>query len=267
MFPSRRFRNPLVVAGGLLLGQLTAAAPWAGAQSANFGSFADPCPAGAWGNLGPVGTVGGLDWFGAEGRLDTRCYLGSFDPSYGTVQSGYPDAVVLLAAGPLWVQSSSFDLFHLSSLTVGSGWTNGVGLTLRGYDQNLDQQVLERTITLDATAGPQQWLIGGDPIRFFTISVDWGLGTIPAPAWDFNGAPLMWATDPYNSRLYKRDADAFALSQGAGNGPDGAPYLTYYVASVTTATVPEPGTYALMATGVVGLGVALRRRRTERSRG
>lgn len=258
---------------------LAAAAITASTASAQitFGTSGYSCA--SWGSCGSVGEVGGVNWWGAT-VLDVDAYKNALGVTPAP-ETGYPSGVVALGTETITAQPAGPGFqFWLNSLTVGSGWLNGITLTVKGYEDFGGPTVINESKMLFASApqgttaaAPTTWTFSAaGPIRYFTIEVDWAHGDMPAwdgalssPSWT-RACPVgvctgSYAVDPWDSRSLKRDADAFN-----GLTYDGNPYGTYFLQSamLTRYTVPEPATFGLVAVGLAGLVGVARRRRSAR---
>ncbi len=255
---------PTLATGALLVSSPVSAQSTVDFSTLGYGGATSACNWGGGSEIGATYPSSGFQWYGLK-ALDLANYQKCWTDYKPSQDNGYQETgVVALGTGTAQVQSSDFTPFQLTSLTVGSGWVNGITLTFKGYLASWTETPVERSIQLDASTGlgatnpATVWNLGIGPIRFFTLDVNWGLGAMPI--WDGIGTPPTWSGDPFNSRELQRDYE-----RDVQQSLSGTPYQTYFVSSMTVAppaTVPEPGTWALMVTGLAGVAFTARRRRT-----
>lgn len=136
----------------------------------------------------------------------------------------------------------------------------GQTVTLLGtrLDDNLDLAfaVYSGITSVDASART------GVPI--FVSGTVLGLGLLAVGDDEIDRSPFPWG-DPLVSILIPANGDyTVAVSAGIGSGPDpsSAYQLFMIVTDIDVQEIPEPSTYAMLATGLAGLALAARKRRT-----
>ncbi|WP_396213181.1 PEP-CTERM sorting domain-containing protein [Gemmatimonas sp.] len=212
-------------------------------ESLGYGGASTACQ---WsGASSMIGAHNGFTFYGLR-ALDQANYQRCWDESETKTQQNFYEktGVVALASDQAMVQSNGSS-FVLQSLRIGSGWTTPITITMRAGSLAGGQ-----FFTKDWSLGGPLQLLDGLPtqaIDYFWLDVDWNLPTTESG---------MASYDPFNSR---------ALNAATG-ATDGKPYLTYFVDHMeVTVSVPEPTSFALVGSGLLGLmGVARRRRQGSR---
>ncbi|QJR35914.1 PEP-CTERM sorting domain-containing protein [Gemmatimonas groenlandica] len=164
---------------------------------------------------------------------------------YQQKYSGYnPNATQVVAVsgaqGPNGASFSSSSLFELKSMQLGGGWGNVANLRVTGL--NNGNEVWSQDFNFLG--------IGGG---FSSMMAK--LGLINEVRFNATYSTALGTYDPYGS------VDELRGYGDKRMNPD--PYRTFWIDNINiqTSTVPEPSTWALMATGLAGLAFAARRRR------
>ena len=117
------------------------------------------------------------------------------------------------------------------------------------FNYNPGNFVLRVTFTAPAGVAPSSQLFTADILGSVT-------GTNGGVQIDFDNNPLVFT---YTGGTFTFQLNDVALIRNAASGTTSDVALTGFIR--TSSVVPEPGTYMLMATGLVGLGLVSYRRR------
>lgn len=180
----------------------------------------------------------------AEGTVPSAVTAAQSLTGYQQQYSAYnANATNVVAIGGEWGQIRRAAPFTLQSMLLGAGWGNVSSLRLTGW--------LAGNLVWDAS--------------FSFLGTGGNFSNYSNSAWvdqiQFNATyATESAEDPYNT---KGEQAGYTIGSISPRQPsDFSPYRTFFVDNVVLATVPEPGTFGLVAFGLAGLAGVARRRRS-----
>lgn len=182
---------------------------------------------------------------GRQGSLyqidQTNQILTGYQQKYAAYNANATQVVAVSgSSGPNGASFSSSSLFELKSMQLGGGWGNVSNLRVSGLNNGVEVWAQDFNFLG----------IGGE---FSTMLAK--LGLINEVRFNATYSTALSTYDPYGS------VDELRGYGDTRMNPD--PYRTFWIDNINiqTSTVPEPSTWALMATGLAGLAFAARRRR------